>query len=192
MIGFLRGVVAGRTLDGCFLDVGGVGYKLTCSTTTLSVLPREGGTCRMWTHLHVREEVMSLYGFSSEAEQQVFEALIAVGGVGPKVALQICSAFTPESFRRALVTDDVASISSVPGIGKKTAQRILLDLKEKLALPDLEIVGSNGSDALSKARSALENLGYQPAEVREALAEVGPGERDTVEDVLKSALKVLA
>ena len=191
MIGFLIGVVAGRNSDGCFLDVAGVGYQLHCSASTLASLPADGMEARLWTHLHVREDALALFGFATEAEQRMFEALIGVSGVGPKVALQMCSAFSVESFRRALVTDDVAAISSVPGIGKKTAQRILLELKEKLSLPDLAVVGSQ-PDTLSKARSALENLGYSPGEVRVALGEVDVAGDDSVEGVVKSALKVLA
>lgn len=191
MIGFLEGHVAGRTGDGCFLDVAGVGYRLFCSGHTLAALPREGERIRLWTHTYVREDALALYGFATESEQAMFEALLGVAGVGPKVALAVCSAFTSEHFRRALVTDDVAGISSVPGIGKKTAQRILLDLKEKLDLPDLALVGAQ-HDALSLARSALENLGYSPGEVRAALGEVAPEADEGVEDVIKSALKVLA
>jgi holliday junction DNA helicase RuvA len=191
MIGFLDGVVAARTGDGCFVDVGGVGYRVACSATTMAALPTEGGQTRLWTHTHVREDALSLFGFATEAEQRLFEALIGVAGVGPKVALQVCSAFSPDSFRRALATDDVSSIASVPGIGKKTAQRILLDLKEKLAIPDLQVV-DGAADALGQARSALENLGYSPGEVRAALGEVQPSAADRVEDVVKSALKVLA
>jgi len=191
MIGFLEGVVAGRIPDGCFLEVRGVGYRLSCSGHTLAALPREGERTRLWTHTYVREDLLALYGFASESEQAMFEALLGVSGVGPKVALAMCSAFTPEHFRRALVTDDVAGISSVPGIGKKTAQRILLDLKEKLDLPDLALVGSR-PDTLAQARSALENLGYSPGEVRAALGEVAPDNHEGVEDVIKSALRVLA
>ena len=190
MIGFLTGRVA-RAQDGCLVDVAGVGYRLACSATTLAALPPDGGEVRLWTHLHVREDALALYGFATEAEQKMFEALIAVSGVGPKVALQLCSAFSVDAFRRALVTDDVASISSAPGIGKKTAQRILLDLKEKLALPDLTIVGSE-PDTLSKARSALENLGYSAGEVRVALGDVDMSAGDSVEVVVKSALRALA
>lgn len=191
MIGFLEGTVAGRGADGCFVDVSGVGYRVTCSATTMAALPPDGGRVRLWTHMHVREDALALYGFASEAEQGMFEALIGVSGVGPKVALQMCSAFSVDAFRRALVTDDVAGISSVPGIGKKTAQRILLDLKEKLALPDLALVGSQ-PDTLSKARSALENLGYSPGEVRVALGDVDVAASDSVEAVVKSALRSLA
>ena len=191
MIGFLKGEVAGRTGDGCFLDVGGVGYRLACSATTMRALPPEGESFRFWTYLHVREDALTLFGFATESEQRSFEALLSVAGVGPKVALAVCSALAPDSLRRALVTGDVEAIASVPGIGKKTAQRILIDLKEKLALPDLEIAG-DGSDSLGKARSALENLGYSPGEVRAALAEVGPEPEQPVEDVVRDALRVLA
>lgn len=191
MIGFLRGTVVARRPDGCMLDVGGVGYRVACSATTLAALPSEGGETRLWTYMHVREEILALFGFATESEQIAFEALLGVPGVGPKVALQVCSSFTPDAFRKALVTGDVGAISTVPGIGKKTAQRILIDLKEKLELPDLEVVGTS-PDALAKARSALENLGYSAPEVRAALAEVDMPEGSTVEDVVKGALKVLA
>lgn len=191
MIGFLNGEVAALSTEGCYLDVNGVGYRLSCSATTLSGLPSIGERTRLWTHTYVREDTLSLFGFLSESERTMFEALLGVAGVGPKVALQVCSAFSPDVFRRVLVAEDTDAISSVPGIGKKTAGRILLDLKEKLQLPDLEIVGK-GRDARSEARSALQNLGYSPGEVRAALAALAPGEDDDVADVIKSALRVLA
>jgi len=191
MIGFLRGRVASRTTDGCFIDVGGVGYRVICSTRTLAALPPEDEPVKLFTHTHVREEILALFAFISEAEQRIFELLIGVNGIGPKVALAVCSAFSPEDLRRALVTDDVAAISSVPGVGKKTAQRIVFDLKEKMSLPDLEIVGS-GPDRVGKARSALENLGYSAGEVRVALSEVAVDEEQSVEDIVRNALKGLA
>ncbi len=191
MIGFLRGRMAGFTPEGCLLDVKGVGYRLSCSAHTLRSLATDGRETRLWTYLHVREDALSLYGFATEAEQAIFEALLSVAGVGPRVAQQVCSSLTPEAFRKALVTDDVAAIASVQGIGKKTAQRIVIDLKEKLALPDLEVAGA-AHDSLVKARSALENLGYSPAEIREALAAVNGEEPAAVEELVKSALKVLA
>jgi holliday junction DNA helicase RuvA len=191
MIGFLTGTVAGRTPEGCFLDVGGVGYRLACSASTLSALPPDGDMIRLWTHTHVREDALALFGFASESEQQMFEALLGVSGVGPKVALQVCSAFAPDAFRRTLATDDSGAIAAVPGIGKKTAQRILLELKEKLSIPDLQVTGA-GRDMLVLARSALENLGYSPGEVRAALGEIEASEEDGVQEVIKSALRVLA
>ena len=191
MIGYLNGTVAAADESSCIIDVAGVGYRLACSGTTLAGLPGIGDDARLFTHLHVREDNLALYGFASEAERTMFEALIGVSGIGPKVALQLCSAFAPDAFRRALVTDDVDSICSVPGIGKKTAARVVLELKEKLDLPDLAIVGTR-KDTLSQARSALENLGYSPGEVRAALGELPLSEEESVEAVVRSALKVLA
>jgi Holliday junction DNA helicase RuvA len=189
VIGFLEGDIAGTTPGGCLVNVGGVGYRLSCSSTTLAALPREGSSTRLWTHLHVRDDALALFGFATEGEQRMFEALIGVSGIGPKVALQVCSVFSPDAFRRALATDDVASIAAVPGLGRKTAQRAVLELKEKWALPDLQVVGA-GDDALSQARAALENLGYSPVEVRAALAEAGSAA--DVESVIRAALSVLA
>lgn len=191
MIGFLSGRMAGLMPEGCLVDVGGVGYLVGCSSTTLAALPSEGEPVRLWIHTHVREDLIALYGFATAGEQRLFQALLGVAGVGPRVALQMCSAFSPERFRRALMTDDLAGLASVPGIGRKTAQRILIDLKEKLALPDLEVVGG-GPDTLAQARSALENLGYSPGEVRVALGEAVSSDDASVEEVVKSALKVLA
>jgi holliday junction DNA helicase RuvA len=191
VIGFLEGKLAGKTADGCLLDVGGVGYKLSCSTTTMAALPADGQRCRLWTHLHVREDVLSLFGFESDGEQRMFEALLTVGSVGPKVAVQLCSAFTAESFRRVLVAQDAASIASVPGIGKKTAERIVLELRDKLGTSELDVASSAG-DVVAKARSALENLGYSPGEVRVALARVERAERAGVEEVIRSTLQMLS
>jgi Holliday junction DNA helicase RuvA len=191
MIAYLDGVLAVRATDHAIVDVGGMGYRVACSTTTLGRLPIEGARCKLFTHTHVREDALALFGFASQGEQEMFEALISVSGVGPKVALAVCSTFTPDSFRRAVATDDVGTISSVPGIGRKTAQRTILELKEKLSLPDLAVVGT-GSDSLVQARSALENLGYSPTEVRVALSEIASENTEDVQSVIKSALKVLA
>lgn len=191
MIGFVRGRLAGRTTEVCFVDVSGVGYRISCSAGTLASLPSDGEQVQLWTHVHVREDILALYGFLTESEHKTFEALIGVSSVGPKMALQICSAFTPEALRKALVTDDLAALSSVSGVGKKTAQRILLELKDKLELPDLVVVGSQ-PDAIAQARSALENLGYSAGEVRVALGEVDTDADPDVQDVIRSALKVLA
>lgn len=191
MIGFLEGKVAGRSSNTAWVNVNGVGYVLACSATTLRALPEDGLPTKLWTHMYVREDQLSLFGFASQTEQRLFEALLGVNGVGPKVALQVCSAFAPEALRKALVTDDVGALSSVPGIGKKTAARIVLELKEKLDLPDLQVVGS-APDAVAEARSALENLGYTPAEVREALSELDVKQDTKTEELVRLALKALA
>jgi holliday junction DNA helicase RuvA len=191
MIGFLSGTLAGRAEDGCLLNVHGVGYALSCSSATLAALPGEGKPTRLYTHLQVRDDALVLFGFASEAERYLFELLLGVSGVGPRVALGLCSALSPEEFRRALVSEDAGALAAVPGVGKKTAARIVLDLKEKLSLPDLQVT-SNGANSVAEARSALENLGYSGAEVRSALSEVGAAPDDPVGAVIKSALKVLA
>jgi Holliday junction DNA helicase RuvA len=193
VIGSLNGTVAARRADGCLLEVGGVGYDVACSGTTMSSVPPIGQTTRLFTHLHVREDALAMFGFATEAERVMFEALIGVSGVGPKVALQVCSAFSADAFRKALVTDDIDAICAIPGIGKKTAARMVLDLKEKLDLPDLALVGSRSGDKLiAQARSALENLGYSPGEVRVALGEVETSDDASVEELIRTALKVLA
>ena len=192
MIGFLEGSVAARGPDACLLDVGGVGYRVACPTTTLAALPRDGDRARLFTHLHVREDALALYGFATEAERAVFEALIAIAGVGPKVALAVCSAFGPDDLRNALAADDADALASVPGIGKKTAQRIVLDLREKLSVPAMTAVAGKNGDARDQARSALENLGYSPGEVRAALADVVAASDDDVEELVRSALRTLA
>ena len=191
MIGFLEGSVASRGPDACLLDVGGVGYRVACPTTTLAALPHDGGRVRLFTHLHVREDALALYGFATDAERAVFEALIAIAGVGPKVALAVCSAFGPEELRGALVADDADALASVPGIGKKTAQRIVIDLREKLSVPATAAAGAHNGDAREQARSALENLGYSSGEVRAALAELVAAPDDDVEDLVRSALRTL-
>lgn len=191
MIGFLNGTMAGRSEDACFLDVNGVGYRLACSATTLAALPRDGETAKLWTHVHVREDALALYGFATQSEQRIFDALLAVSGVGPKVALQVCSAFNGDSLAKAVAAEDAGAIAAVPGIGKKTAQRIVIDLKERLDVPSAN-GHRGGRDALVQARSALENLGYSAGEARLALSEVEVGDDDSVEDIVKSALKVLA
>lgn len=189
MIGFLEGRVAGRDGDGCFLAVNGVGYRVLCSGHTIAALPRDGAVTRLWTHTHVREDALALYGFAAEAEQRMFEALIGVSGVGPKVGLSVCSAFTPQAFRAALAADDAAAIATVPGIGRKTAQRIVIELKDRFtAGAGADVRGS----ARSEAVAALETLGYSPGEAREALAMASVEPDAPVEQVLKSALKVLA
>lgn len=190
MIGYLEGTLGGRDEDGCFVEVAGVGYRVMCSTQTVAGLPRDGAAVRLWTHLHVREDALALYGFASPAEQKLFEALKGVAGVGPKVALNVCSAFAPEAFRTVLAQEDAGAIATVPGIGKKTAQRIVIELKDKLAPGGIALAPE--APARHEALSALESLGYSAGEARDALARAESNPEAPVEELLKSALKVLA
>jgi len=174
MIAFLDGTVVEKGASHALIQVGGVGFRLAMTTSSLSALPAIGDEVIVHTYLHVREDELSLFGFESEAEKSAFELLITVSGVGPKVALATLSALSPETLTAAVASEDVATISSVPGIGKKTAQRIILDLKDKLGAADLALGGgvARGSRAgagLAEATDALLAMGFSSAEASAAL-----------------------
>ena len=191
MIAFLTGRLAGKSGAFALLDVGGVGYRLLMSTRSLAALPAEGDDVTVHTYLHVREDELTLYGFESEDERTLFEQLIGVSGIGPKVALAVLSSFAPDALRTAVAREDVGLLSSVPGVGKKTVQRLILELKDKLDIPDLAAGGSaaRGSVAVTEARDALLTMGFSPAEAAAALREADSDA--STEQLLKSALRVL-
>jgi holliday junction DNA helicase RuvA len=166
MIARLRGKRAGLTPAGLVLDVNGVGYLLQA---TPSVLRRDGEELTVETYLHVREDALQLFGFGSVHERDLFVHLLSVNGVGPKVALAIVSGSTPDELRRAIALEDTARFEAIPGIGKKTAQRVVLELKEKLGTA----AGPTGPTSLV-ARDALVELGYTVADADRALAQVDP------------------
>jgi holliday junction DNA helicase RuvA len=176
VISRLRGIPAGRSADGLVLDVGGVGY-LVAATPSAQRLAGEGGEVALETYLHVREDVLQLYGFADAAERELFTHLIAVSGIGPKVALAVVSSAPPGELSRAIVLGDPARFQAIPGIGKKTAERIVLELKEKLGRDDVVALPSlppASSSAHVVARDALVELGYSVIEAETALAEVDP------------------
>lgn len=187
MIGRLRGIVAEKSPEGVLLDVAGVGYEMAVPPRALVELPGIGDEAVLHTHLHVREDAMALFGFSSEDQRDLFRLLLGISGVGPKVALAILGTMTPDDLRRAVLTDDAAALTAVPGIGKRSAQKLLLELRPKLEVPDTELAPSNSP--LAEVRSALEGLGYQGDEIRLALAELPEG--DEVESLLRTALQTL-
>lgn len=172
MIAFLTGRLAAKTATYALLDVGGVGYRLLMSTASLSALPAEGDDVTVHTYLYVREDELTLFGFESEAEKDAFEKLITVSGVGPKVALATLSALSPDALAAAIASEDDALISSVPGIGKKTAQRMILDLKDRFGLSALETPtrGAAGAGAAAaETRDALLAMGISAAEAAVAM-----------------------
>lgn len=190
MIAFLTGRLAAKTAASAVLDVGGVGYRLLMSTRSLAALPVEGDSVIVHTYLHVREDELTLYGFESEDERALFEALIGVSGIGPKVALSVLSALRPDALRSAIASDDVAVLSSVPGVGKKTAQRLALELKDKLDVPELGAAASAAASlAVAEARDALLSMGFSPAEAATALR--GAPADASAEALLKGALRAL-
>ncbi len=189
MIAFLTGRLARKGASFALLEVGGVGYRLHMSTRSLSELPAEGDDVTVFTHLHVREDELSLFGFESLAEQEAFELLLTVSGVGPKVALATLSSLSTETLAQAVAAQDVALISSVPGIGKKTAQRIILELADKFE--SSQAIGSTGprgdGAASAEARAALVAMGFSAAESTAALN----GGSGDAQSLLRHALKRL-
>ena len=172
MIARLRGRFAGESGDGVVLDVGGVGY-LVQATARARRRAREGDEVTLETYLHVREDVMQLYGFADADERELFQALLSVTGIGPKVALAIISGSTTAELRRAIVLEDTARFEAIPGIGKKTAQRVVLELREKVSAEAIPSPAAAPADTLV-ARDALVELGYSVVEAERALAEVDP------------------
>ena len=174
MISRLRGKAVAWDADGLVLDVNGVGYRLFA--TPAAVKKADGADeVVIETHLHVREDAMQLFGFADGDERELFEQLLSVSGVGPKVALAIVSGYSPGELRRAIVREDDALFQSIPGIGKKTAQRVVLELKEKIApLAAVEAPHLGAGDGHIVARDALVELGYSAAEAEQRLAAVDP------------------
>lgn len=192
MIGSIRGTVLERTPGGeVLVEVGGVGYRAFIPLSNLAQL-EVGAAAFLFTHLHVREDAMVLFGFVSRDERDTFETLIGVSGIGPKLALAMLSVHSPNSLRRLLADDDLDSLCLVPGVGKRTGQRLLVELKSRLDVPDLDLTaaGSRGGTARSEVREALTGLGYAPEEVRDVVAALDP--EGPVEALLREALKQLA
>jgi Holliday junction DNA helicase RuvA len=173
MIARLRGTLAARRGDGLVLDVNGVGYLVQATPSALRHAG-EGGELTVETYLHVREDALQLYGFADAEERVLFEQLLGVSGVGPKVALAIVSGSPPAELRRAIALDDTARFEAIPGIGKKTAQRVVLELKEKLGAGAPEAIPIGQAAPHVVARDALVELGYSVAEAEAALAAVDP------------------
>lgn len=181
MIAFLTGRVAAKSLTSAVLDVNGVGYRLHMATGSLSSLPAVGDEVTVQTHLHVREDELTLFGFGDPAEREAFELLLTVSGVGPKVALGVLSTLSAEELARAVAGEDVAVLSSVPGIGRKTAQRIILDLADKMAAsPPGSRTGRPDASAEAEAREALLSMGFSAAEVAVALKGAPTGSDSSV------------
>ncbi len=204
MIGSLRGRLLDRTEQEVLVEVEGVGYRVLVSPSTAVTLGGVGDEALVHVHHHVREDAQTLYGFASAGERRCFEALLGAHGVGPALALAILSVHNPESLQRTLAHDDIAALCLVPGVGKKTAARLLVELKSRFSAADIDLtkvaVGANGNGSVgahetapaarADVRDALVGLGYGPDEVREALADV-PDEGD-VALLLKQALQRLA
>lgn len=196
MIGFLRGKVAGLKTDYCLLDVGGVGYRVFIPNNTRCKLTLNE-TAMLYTYMNVYQDGITLYGFYTEEEYDVFQLLIGVSGIGPKVALGILSAITVDVLCKAIQNKQATLLTKLPGIGKKSAERLILELKDKMALAasddevlSLSMEGEVADDILSEATAALTALGYSQAEITPVLKKAAKGK--STEEIVKLALKELS
>jgi holliday junction DNA helicase RuvA len=191
MIHRLRGILVEKDTEGVVVDVGGVGYRASASVATLRALPSLGEECVIHTRMVVREDAMLLFGFAAPEERAAFDALTAVSKVGPKLALAVLSAMSPQQISEAVARGDVPKLSSVPGLGRKTAERLVLELKGKdLAVFGPEPVVSSdggGGGPYMEAREALTGLGYSLEEAEKALNSIPP--QESVEKYIKEALR---
>ena len=203
MISYIRGTLAEKNEDSAVVEAHGVGYQIFVPVPVLSELPPLGESVKIYTYFSVREDGMSLFGFLSRQDLAMFKQLIGVNGIGPKSALGILSALRPDVLRMAVASGDAKTISRAPGVGPKTAQRIILDLKDKIRPEDVLAGGleeslavpeeiSGGGQAGKEAVEALTALGYSAAEAAGAVKKVKITEEMTAEDVLKGALRHLA
>lgn len=187
MIGRLRGVLVSSRESGIIIDVAGVGYEVTMTTRDLATLPGIGEEIVVHTHTHVREDDISLFGFAMESDRELFRILLGAGGVGPKVAMALLASMTGDEIVRAIVGEDPEALTIAPGIGKKGAQKIVLELGTKLAGRETEVVGGH---SLGGVRQALEGLGYSTAEINEAVKDLDP--QQSIQEQIKTALQRLA
>ena len=204
MIAMIKGVLMEKGEgEAVVMTASGLGMRLMCSMNTLSALPMAGGECTLYTHMNVREDAMELFGFLKREEKDMFQRLISVSGVGPKIALAVLGSMPLSDLRLAILTGDAAALARAPGIGKKTAQRLSLELKDKLAqdalsgtvgMEDMMVasaVDAPAQDAVSEAMMALKSLGYTPQEAANALKGV-KGQADTADELIRLALRHMA
>jgi holliday junction DNA helicase RuvA len=192
MIHRLRGTLVEKDTEGVVLDVGGVGYRASASLSTLRALPSLGEECVIHTRMVVREDAMLLFGFANKEERAAFDALTAVSKVGPKLALAVLSSMSPAEIAEAVARGDVLKFASVPGLGRKSAERLVLELKGKdiavfAPAPAISGDGGGGGGPYMEARVALTGLGYSLEEAERALNNIPP--QDTVEKYIKEALR---
>lgn len=203
MISYIRGELAIVQENKAIVDVGGVGYGIFMSGQSMSLLPPVGTEVKIHTYLNVKEDAMQLYGFLTADDLHIFKLLIGVNGIGPKGGLAILSVLTPDDLRFAVISNDAKAIAKAPGIGKKTAEKLIIELKDKLSIDDvLEHAGGEGGAVLpatgaageiqSEAVQALVALGYGSTESLKAVKQVEISENTGVEEVLKQALKHMA
>ncbi|MGB6602794.1 MAG: Holliday junction branch migration protein RuvA [Steroidobacteraceae bacterium] len=192
MIGAVRGRLASKTPPQLTVDVGGLGYELEAPMSTFYRLPAVGEEVRLLTHLVVREDAHVLYAFATEDERRLFRSLIRVSGVGPKIALALLSGISVAAFAQCVVTEDIAALTRVPGVGRKTAERLIVEMRDRLAAP-LPAAGAPAGSAAAgpegEAYDALVALGYRPAEATRLLQAAGGSGSHSTEELIRRALQ---
>ena len=201
MYAFIEGQVCEKGMHELVILAGGVGYRIACSMNTLQAAPSVGETMRCHTILSVREDAMELFGFASREEKQMFQSLTSISGVGPKMALAILGSMPLKELNLAILLGDVTALSRAPGVGKKTAQRIALELKDKVSQDDISAVSGSApaaaavavgaQDNRAEALEALQALGYTPAEARNAVSQVKNADA-SVDEIIRLALRGMA
>lgn len=200
MYAYIEGTVAEKLQNEVVIDAGGVGYLINCSTTTIASIPALGQSTRIYTWLSVKEDAMELFGFSSIEEKRMFLRLTSISGIGPRSALGVMGSMPLRDLTLAIVTGDTAALCRAPGIGKKTAQRIALELKETVSEGDLAFspeaaaasqAALNATDAVAEAIEALKVLGYTPTEATNAISKV-QHQSDKVDELIRLALRNMA
>lgn len=197
MFHYINGIVAEKLPNLAIIDCGGVGFEINTSAYTISQL-KSGEKGKLYTHLYIREDCMDIYGFASKSEKHCFEMLIGVSGVGPKAAIAILSTGSPENLVMNIISGNEKALTAAPGVGKKIAQRIILELKDKLAketaeisfadVPSFNTVSASGNTKISDASAALTVLGYSSAEISAAIKQVDV-ENLSLEEIIKASLK---
>ena len=190
MIGSLRGRLAHKQPPQIIIECGGVGYEIETPMSTFFQLPETGAEVFLHTHLVVREDAQTLFGFSSEEEKTLFRSLLKVSGVGAKMALAILSGMTVADFRRTVTHDDTAMLVKVPGIGKKTAERLIVEMRDRIDQMGVDADSSRTApaDPRNEAFDALISLGYRASEIKRLLAKLDTAEK-TAEDIIRLALR---
>jgi Holliday junction DNA helicase RuvA len=195
MIGSLRGRISSKTPPQLTVEVGGVGYELEAPMSTFLQLPAIGEEVKLLTHFVVREDAQLLYGFATEDERRLFRSLLKVSGVGPKIGLALLSGISVEGFAMCVQNQDVSALIRVPGIGRKTAERLIVEMRDRLAPTTGGAVGSVATQPVAspeaEAFGALVSLGYSPAEATRLLKSAGPGTHST-EELIRRALQSAA
>jgi Holliday junction DNA helicase RuvA len=198
MIAYVKGTLAFKTPSSVVVDVNGVGYDIAISLNTFYGLPELGQEVLIYTYTHVREDLLQLYGFKTLEEKKAFLDLIAINGVGPKLALAILSGIAPDELVRTVYEHNVGRLQKIPGVGKKTAERILLEMKHRLKPPEIQSCGDipdlGEESPYGTAFAALIQLGYKPQEAEKALAAAKKkvGEMASVEEILRASLQAMA